>query len=234
MQSLCVRANLIPYKHNGSLKKGGDLKTRLIISRPGHTLGVKLQRQFVVRSYKEQDVEKQVEKETPQNGGTEQEIPVIDEQKEQAKVEEKEEVKVVEEAPTKAETKVQEKTEKVVSELKEVGFDQKQARAVLKKWQESGAETPEQLRKLFIKGSYAPFLGIGLQILLDVGAAYGGLAAAVSISSLGFPGSFLLGLLFYFLSAYFAVGVFFDLFTLGALIAGAVTFGTNTQVQHED
>eukprot|EP01024_Parvocaulis_polyphysoides_P065042 TRINITY_DN7577_c1_g1_i1.p1 TRINITY_DN7577_c1_g1~~TRINITY_DN7577_c1_g1_i1.p1 ORF type:complete len:458 (+),score=106.59 TRINITY_DN7577_c1_g1_i1:238-1611(+) len=166
-----------------------------------------------------------VTEEKPQEAITEEkpQEAIVEEKREEKEVVPSEVVSV-EKVPSKEE----QQTEKVVSELKEVGFDQEQARQVLQKWEESGAENPEQLRKLFIKGSYIPFLAIGFQILLDTGAAYGGLAAALSLSTIKFFGATILEILFYFLGIYFAIGVFFDLFTLGALIAGAVNFGTNT------
>eukprot|EP01026_Neomeris_dumetosa_P076036 TRINITY_DN811_c0_g1_i7.p1 TRINITY_DN811_c0_g1~~TRINITY_DN811_c0_g1_i7.p1 ORF type:complete len:401 (-),score=83.09 TRINITY_DN811_c0_g1_i7:339-1541(-) len=145
----------------------------------------------------------------------------------------KAEVQVAEAAKAEVPSKVEERTEKVVSELKEIGFDQEQARKVLQKWEESGAENPDQLRKLFIKGTWIPFLAIGFQILLDVGASYGGFVAAFSLTPFDFFGKYIVQILFYFLGTYFAIGVFFDMFTLGALVAGAINFGTNTQAFYQ-
>lgn len=117
-----------------------------------------------------------------------------------------------------------------VESLKRLGLDQDSASKILETWKETGADSPDSLRKLFIRGSLRP-LGVSVvQTLLDGGAAAGAFAAAASFgSSTPFPFQFGLEAICYFGAFYFVSNVFFDIATIGALLYSIVQFRTNTE-----
>lgn len=58
------------------------------------------------------------------------------------------------------------------------GIDKSTAQRILGIWRQSGATSPEALRKLFIKRSISKSTRIGLQLLVDLAAGTGAFYAA--------------------------------------------------------
>lgn len=58
------------------------------------------------------------------------------------------------------------------------GIDKSTAQRILSIWRESGATSPEGLRKLFLKRSFTKSTRIGLQLLIDLAAGGGAYYAA--------------------------------------------------------
>eukprot|EP00877_Chromochloris_zofingiensis_P010488 jgi/Chrzof1/5693/Cz16g12010.t1 len=122
------------------------------------------------------------------------------------------------------------KNEDYVEALKKGGLDQDIAKRILDKWKEVGADDPNELRKLFLKQSLLPISATALQLLFDAGAAY-----SIFISSVYFGvgpeffGRTFLVYLLDFIAIYFAIGVFFDVATLGAILITTARLGTSPQ-----
>ncbi|GMH36730.1 hypothetical protein BSKO_04603 [Bryopsis sp. KO-2023] len=156
----------------------------------------------------------------------------------EAKAEADVEKKAAEKKPEKPAVEEKEKEEEpavsaedaYVESLKRVGLDKAAATKILDTWQETGVDSPDDLRRMFLKGSLNP-LGVGvLQVLIDAGAAAGGFTAAKAFGSMpDLP--FRLGVeaICYFIAWYFVSNVLIDLTTLGALLYSIVQFRTNTE-----
>lgn len=122
------------------------------------------------------------------------------------------------------------KKEELVQGLKKGGIDQATANKILQVWQETGAESPDQLRKMLLKRSASIAAGVVLQTLLDAGASYGGFSTGASIAqSNDFFGKIIIQYGASFLGVYFLIGVLFDIFTLGAITFSTVQYSTNTE-----
>ncbi|CAK0779977.1 hypothetical protein CVIRNUC_004904 [Coccomyxa viridis] len=121
------------------------------------------------------------------------------------------------------------KADKEVSKLVK-GLDKNTAQQILQVWEKSGAESPDQLRKLLIKRSVQSAGAVLVQTVLDAGASWGGFSTASYLSAGGdFPGKIIVQYLAYFLGLYFAAGVFLDLFLLGATTFAGVNYSTNAE-----
>lgn len=126
--------------------------------------------------------------------------------------------------------KATEKKDKLVENFKKGGLDKETAKRVLQVWEESGAKDSEGLKKLLVRRSLTSALTIVIQTVLDAGAAYGAysLSGFLQISE-GIPLNGILSFLAGVLGSYFAVGVLFDLFTLGVVGASSLQFQTDSQ-----
>lgn len=133
----------------------------------------------------------------------------------------------------------EQKDKKLVTEiedtLKKSGIDKQVAAEILKKWKEelAGNETlsPENFRKIMSKQSSKAITFVIVQLLLDIGAAYGAFVAGNLLGDAATTGWGVAALfgqaISYFVAGYFASGAVFDLFKLGALGVAAVTFNVN-------
>lgn len=120
--------------------------------------------------------------------------------------------------------------------LKRSGLDKERAQQVLKAWRSASGDdskeiTPEDLRKVLVKqGSKVSSLVV-IQILLDIGAAYGAWVAGnfigLAILDYGTP-AVVLQAVAYFVAGYYAIGAVFDFFKLGMLIYTTVQFNVNS------
>ncbi|GAB4816578.1 hypothetical protein N2152v2_003624 [Parachlorella kessleri] len=133
--------------------------------------------------------------------------------------------------------------EQLKGELAKGGITKEVAKQVLDAWEgDSGHSlTPEDLRKVIVKSS-TRFTGYVLvQVLLDAGAAYGAFLVGnmigkamghkaridASVPQYGLPAT-ILSALSYILAGYYATGVAFDFFKLGALLVGVYQFNVNS------
>ncbi|KAK9806688.1 hypothetical protein WJX73_008613 [Symbiochloris irregularis] len=121
------------------------------------------------------------------------------------------------------------KKDEIKEGLKKGGVDQATAQRILKIWEETGSKSPDQLRKMLLGRSARTAAGILLQTLLDAGASYGGFTTAATIANSDFPLNFVFQFLASSLGVYFAIGVLFDFFTLGAVTFSTVQYSTNTE-----
>ncbi|KAL4860223.1 hypothetical protein ACK3TF_000410 [Chlorella vulgaris] len=119
--------------------------------------------------------------------------------------------------------------------LKKSGLDKERAQQVLKLWQTAGSDgkeiTPEELRKVLVKQG-SKFSGLVLiQVILDIGAAYGagqvGMFLGNQSEQFGLP-AVLLQAVAYFFSGWYAIGAVFDLFKLGMLVTAISQFNVNS------
>ncbi|KAL4858797.1 Calmodulin-4 [Chlorella vulgaris] len=111
--------------------------------------------------------------------------------------------------------------------LKKMGIDKSTAQRILSIWRESGATSPEGLRKLFLKRSFTKSTRIGLQLLIDLAAGGGAYYAAKSITPNDFGSLALAGKYgLYFLAMYLLIGASFEFFSLIALIYAAFRYST--------
>ncbi|KAI3439055.1 hypothetical protein D9Q98_001465 [Chlorella vulgaris] len=119
--------------------------------------------------------------------------------------------------------------------LKKSGLDKGRAQQVLKLWQTAGSDgkeiTPEELRKVLVKQG-SKFSGLVLiQVILDIGAAYGagqvGMFLGNQSEQFGLP-AVLLQAVAYFFSGWYAIGAVFDLFKLGMLVTAISQFNVNS------
>jgi len=114
--------------------------------------------------------------------------------------------------------------------LKKQGFQKENAQRILQLWKEGGAESPEQLRRLFLRGSLRPLAVVLLQLVLDAGATYGSFVFAASITRLpGLPLPALVSALGTFAGFYFLTSAAFDIVTLGTILWSIYRFGTNAE-----
>ncbi|KAK9828622.1 hypothetical protein WJX72_001138 [[Myrmecia] bisecta] len=117
-----------------------------------------------------------------------------------------------------------------MSDLKKGGIDKKTAQKILKVWEETGAASPDQLRKMLLNRSLTTVGTVFVQLLLDAGASWGGFTTGSTIANSGeFFGKVILEYGAYFLGSYFAIGCFFDFFTIGILASTAFQYSTNTE-----
>jgi Ca2+-binding EF-hand superfamily protein len=130
----------------------------------------------------------------------------------------------------KANPKVKNKQEQLVQGLKKGGVDKATAQRILKVWEQTGASSPDELRKLLVNRSLKAAGLVGFQTLLDAGASWGAFSTAQALS-VGPPffGKIAVEYLAYFLGLYFATSVFLDLFTLGAIAFSGVQYGSNSE-----
>lgn len=120
--------------------------------------------------------------------------------------------------------------------LKKSGIDRDAAQQVLKMWRETAGTdgkdiTPEDLRKVLVKQGSKLSLLVVIQIFLDLGAAYGALVAGnfLGEASLQYGvAAVALQAVAYFLSGYYAIGAFFDLFKLGMVLTATYQFNVNS------
>ncbi|KAK9866246.1 hypothetical protein WJX84_002186 [Apatococcus fuscideae] len=118
---------------------------------------------------------------------------------------------------------------KLVESMKKGGLDKATAQRILKVWEETGASSPEGLRKLLLGRSLRTVGTVALQLLLDAGASWGAYSTGNSLGQQAdFFGRVGIQYLAYFLGSYFAIGVVFDLFTLGVLGTSAFQYSTNS------
>ncbi|BDA43763.1 hypothetical protein COCOBI_04-7790 [Coccomyxa sp. Obi] len=110
------------------------------------------------------------------------------------------------------------------------GLDKNTAKKVLKVWEQSGASSPDELRKLLVKRSVQSAGVVLVQTVLDAGASWGGFTTAQYLSEGGdFFGKIIVQYLAYFLGLYFAIGVLLDLFLLGATAFAGINYSTNAE-----
>lgn len=115
-------------------------------------------------------------------------------------------------------------------QLKQQGVEKENAQRILQFWKDAGAENPEQLRKLFLRGSLRPLGIILLQLILDAGATYGSFVFASAISlTPGIPLPFIFSTLGTFAGFYFLTSTAFDIVTFFTLLWSIYRFGTNTE-----
>ena len=121
-------------------------------------------------------------------------------------------------------------TEAVFTEiLRKQGMEPERAQRILQAWKESGSENPEQLRRLFLRGSLRPLSVILVQLFLDAGATYGSFVFAATITAApGLPAPYLISALGTFAGFYFLSSTAFDIVTLAAVLWSIYRFGTNT------
>ncbi|PSC75550.1 calcium sensor EFh [Micractinium conductrix] len=121
--------------------------------------------------------------------------------------------------------------------LKQQGLDRQRAQQVLQAWREAagggdGKEvTPEDLRKVLVKQGSKFSILVVIQVFLDLGAAYGAFYAGNFLGEgVEQYGVLAVGLqaIAYFLSGYYAIGAFFDLFKLGMLVTATYQFNVNS------
>ena len=67
---------------------------------------------------------------------------------------------------------------------------------------------------------------VALQTFIDAVASYCSFATATTITEQDFSGAIPLSFIVYTLGCYFAIGVIFDLFTIGAIVTMTVLLGT--------
>ena len=135
------------------------------------------------------------------------------------------------------------------------GLDKQTAQKVLDAWEASGASSPDELRKLLVKRSVLSAGTVLVQTALDAGArsdeegrlhacivpqaldrvahagaSWGGFSTANYLAQGGdFFGKIAVQYVAYFLGLYFAIGVFLDLFLLGATAYSGVTYSTSAE-----
>ncbi|CAD7701448.1 unnamed protein product [Ostreobium quekettii] len=115
-------------------------------------------------------------------------------------------------------------------QLAKQGVDKATANKMLEVWKKQGMENPDQLRRMFVKGTLRPLGGGAIQLLLDLGATVGAWYAVQFLRSLDpFPLQGVLEFLIVGGSAYYAVSVIFDLLTLASILIATVQFGANSE-----
>ncbi|KAL4428206.1 hypothetical protein ABPG75_002295 [Micractinium tetrahymenae] len=109
-----------------------------------------------------------------------------------------------------------------------MGIDKSTAQRILSIWRKAGAESPEGLRKLFLKRSFSRSQQIGLQLLVDAASGAGAFYAARTISPQEL-GDWALAAksAMYFISSYLWIGASFEFFSLLALFYAAYRYSTN-------
>lgn len=100
---------------------------------------------------------------------------------------------------------------------------------VLKAWQDDGVVDAEGVRGQLLKLGLSAVLVQGLQTGFDSLAAYCAWQTAFAVGSQEFFGAGFLGIALDTLGWYFAIGVLFDLFSLGAVTATTVKLGGKTE-----
>jgi len=119
---------------------------------------------------------------------------------------------------------------KFVEQLRKQGIEKNNAQRILKVWKEAGSDNPEQLRKLFIRGSLRPLLVGLMQLVFDAGAAWGSFVFAGALASIpDVPFPFAISAIGTFVGFYFIAGAAFDTATLVAILWSIGRFGTNTE-----
>ena len=120
--------------------------------------------------------------------------------------------------------------------LKKSGVDKKVATDILNKWKEMAGPnetlSPENFRKIMSKQSSKAITLVILQLLLDIGAAYGAFLAGNLLGDAAISQDWGVAATFgqaiaYFLSGYYVTGAAIDVFKLIALGIAAVTFNVN-------
>lgn len=109
-----------------------------------------------------------------------------------------------------------------------MGIDKSTAQRILSIWRKAGAESPEGLRKLFLKRSFSRSQQIGLQLLVDAASGAGAFYAARTITPREL-GDWALAAksAMYFISSYLWIGASFEFFSLIALFYAAYRYSTN-------
>jgi len=121
------------------------------------------------------------------------------------------------------------KKEKILEDMKKGGLDKATAQKVLKRWEETGATDADTLNKMLRRRSLGTVITIIVQAVLDAGASYGAFNLAAFLAAADkIPLHWVLSFGANFLGSYFAIGVFFDLFTLGAVTVSSLQFQTNS------
>lgn len=135
----------------------------------------------------------------------------------------------------------QKKVEALEESLKKSGLDRERAQQVLAAWTAAvkgsgggdGKEvTPEDLRRVLVKQGGRFSLLVVIQILLDIGAAYGALVAGTFLGEAAQQGggglAVALQAFAYIVSGYYATGALFDFFKLGMLLVATYQFNVNS------
>ncbi|PRW59367.1 calcium sensor EFh [Chlorella sorokiniana] len=137
---------------------------------------------------------------------------------------------------TKQDEEEKKKIQALEESLKKSGIDRDAAQQVLKMWRENASAdgkeiTPEDLRKVLVKQGSKLSMLVVIQVFLDLGAAYGALVAGnfLGEASLQYGvAAVALQAVAYFLSGYYAMGAFFDLFKLGMVLTATYQFNVNS------
>ena len=121
-----------------------------------------------------------------------------------------------------------ESAKKYREQLEQQGISKESARRILEVWKEKGTENPDQLRRLFVRGSLVP-LGVGaLQLLFDLGAAYGAFYGGDFLRSLEpFPLQTVVVLLSVGATIYFFTSALLEAAALTALGIATFQLGAN-------
>lgn len=121
------------------------------------------------------------------------------------------------------------KQKELKERLSKQGLDKETAQRALKLWESQSATDADSLKKLLRKRSLAIAGRISIQVALDIVAAVGAynLSAVLSAQE-GLPLNWLWAGLTSFLGSYFAVGVLFDFFSIGALAISSLQFQTDS------
>lgn len=115
-------------------------------------------------------------------------------------------------------------------QLEQQGIDKSTAKTILEIWKEKGTENPDQLRRLFVKGSLAPLASGALQLLFDAGATYGSYYAGNLLRSLEpFPLQPVVVFVSIGLTFYFFAATLLDVTTFTAFSIAAFQLGANTE-----
>lgn len=115
-------------------------------------------------------------------------------------------------------------------QLKKQGFKKENAQRILQLWREGGSQSPEELRKMFLRGSLRPLSVVLFQLVLDAGATYGSFVAAASIGALpGLPVPILFSAAGTLAGFYFLTSTAFDIVTIGSILFSIYRFGTNAE-----
>lgn len=129
----------------------------------------------------------------------------------------------------RAEKSTDEKAAEIKKQFADTGLDKATAQRVLKQWESESATDAESLKKLLRRRSLKTAGRIVIQTVLDAGAAFG----AYNFSTFlrlqeDLPLNWLWSGAASFLGTYFAVGVLFDLFSIGALGISSLRFQTDS------
>lgn len=129
----------------------------------------------------------------------------------------------------KTEEKQQSAEARFAEQLKKQGFKKESAQKILQVWKEGGAASPDELRRLFLRGSLRPLGVVLIQLLLDAGATFGSFIFSASFSAApGIP-PFIFSTLGTLAGFYFLTSTAFDIVTLGAILFSIYRFGANTE-----
>ncbi|KAL4428570.1 hypothetical protein ABPG77_008882 [Micractinium sp. CCAP 211/92] len=132
------------------------------------------------------------------------------------------------------------KVEALEESLKKSGLDRQRAQQVLAAWKQavesSGGDgkglTADDLRRVLVKQGGRVSLLVVIQILLDIGAAYGALLGGNFLGQAAEQGggglAVALQAIAYFISGYYATGALFDFFKLGMLLVATYQFNVNS------